>query len=85
MRLSLGENDGIGRLTFDLVRAHEGQRCGEARHDLTECGGVSIVIVVGRWYYLRLQDVGCGWSERERERARERGSNAGYLCSTLAH
>lgn len=41
--------------------------------------GVSVLIVVGRWYCRRLPDVGSGWWVRE-----VKWSSAGYLCSILA-
>ena len=70
--------NGVGRLTFDLLRAHEGQRCGEVRHGWSDCGGVSVLIVVGLWYCRRLPDVGSGWWVRE-----VKWSSAGYLWSIL--
>jgi hypothetical protein len=45
---SRGRISEVGTLTFDLGRAHKGQGLGEALHDWSGCGGVSVAIVADR-------------------------------------
>jgi hypothetical protein len=43
---SRGQISEVGTLTFNLGRAHEVERLGEGGHGWSECGGVSVAIVV---------------------------------------
>jgi hypothetical protein len=45
---SRGRISEVGTLTFDLGRAHKIERLGEGGHSWSECGGVSVGIVVNR-------------------------------------